>query len=394
MLNFTIIIPTRNRSDALYHTICNVLGQEYSAFRILIADNSSDSQTQELVESFSDHRIDYLKTGPGLSMSSNWEKALSVIEDGWITILGDDDALLQNSLAIVNEIVRNNNVKAVRSISADYIWPGDSRFLHGRLSFVLNKSPELVDSKQAIHDVLEGTRSYATLPMLYNGGFIDSVLLKNAKLFNSNFYHSRIPDVYSAFAFAFLTDSYYLVNHPLAINGTSRHSGGTAFFQYKKNSSQYEPARLFSQEPNLPFHPGVPLLESGELLRSIHAHVLESFLQARDILNPAFPLPNFENQFRLIMSDTNESETELLQWAREFQRIHNLEIEYSARGSRDERPLSRLHLFRNKLVARTLWYVSWPKVFEYVGDGRKSIATVTSTEKLIRKKINQALSRS
>jgi hypothetical protein len=355
---------------------------------VLVADNSSDHRTRSLVEAVNDARVRYLKTGPGLSMTSNWERALSEVNHGWVTVIGDDDGLLSGALARVNELVENAKVQAVRSNSADYIWPGDSRYPQGYLRLVLEKNAKLVNSTQAMEQVLAGELSYNKLPMLYNGGFVDTALIKRAKSYNEKFYHSSIPDVYSAFAFAFLTDSYLLVNYPLAINGTSRHSGGTAFFQYDEDSPLYEPARLFANEDNLPNHAGVPALVTGFPLRSIHAHVLESYLQASEIFDKKLNGISYETQLQLIMNDARESQNVLFTWGQQFSKLHNIEFVTDSVAKPKVHEKSKTRQLRDKTVAKILQATTWPKIIELDG-ASKSLANLSEAEKTTKKLLSK-----
>ena len=72
------------------------------------------------------------------------------------------------------------------------------------------------------------------LPVLYNGGFISMELIKEAKSSREDglFFRSLSPDVYSAMVFSLHTDEYVYSDEPLAVNGASIHSGGTAKFRY------------------------------------------------------------------------------------------------------------------------------------------------------------------
>jgi len=82
---FTIVIPTRERSDTLMHAIKTALSQDYENFRVLVSDNASQDQTKEKVEALKDPRIHYINTGQRVSMSENWEFALNHVSDGWLT---------------------------------------------------------------------------------------------------------------------------------------------------------------------------------------------------------------------------------------------------------------------------------------------------------------------
>ena len=90
-IKFTIVIPTRERADTLAHTLANVVLQDYGNFQILVSDNASDDDTREVVQSFTrtHNNIRYINTNQRLSMSHNWEFALSHIDDGWVIFLGE-----------------------------------------------------------------------------------------------------------------------------------------------------------------------------------------------------------------------------------------------------------------------------------------------------------------
>ncbi len=369
LLKFTVVIPTRNRPDTFLQTLNNVLDQDYSDFQVLVADNSSGDATFDIVRNVNDPRVKYLKTGPGLSMSANWERALGDIDDGWVTFLGDDDALLPGSLLKVNDLAQRYSVSAIRSNGANYTWPGDGNHPHGYIHIVIDKKPQMVESSNAVMEVLNGYRLYSSLPMLYNGGFVDLSLIRLAKQKNPVFYHSRIPDVYSAFAFAFLTENYLLYNYPLAINGASRHSGGTAFFQHSEESHGYLSAKLFLDEDNLPLHSGVPLVGSERPLRSIQAHVLECYLQAKDAIAPQMPDPNFYEQLKLIIKDAKEIDSVLIDWTQNFSEIHKLRFNPEELKMTTKIQKTRFFdYFRpTKLYSVARRLKNQPKAFEVVG---------------------------
>jgi len=57
---FSIIIPTYNRSEKLKNTITSVLNQTFEDFELLIMDDGSTDDTEDIVNSFNDSRIIYL----------------------------------------------------------------------------------------------------------------------------------------------------------------------------------------------------------------------------------------------------------------------------------------------------------------------------------------------
>jgi len=73
---FSIVIPTRNRADTLKYTIKTILNQDFQDYEIIICNNNSVDDTEEIVKQFLDKRIKYLKSNIDLSMSDNWELAI------------------------------------------------------------------------------------------------------------------------------------------------------------------------------------------------------------------------------------------------------------------------------------------------------------------------------
>ena len=83
---FTILIPTRERADTLYHTIRACLNQTYSNYEVIVSDNYSQDNTYDVVHSFSDSRLKYINTGKRMSMSENFDFALSYVSDGYVML--------------------------------------------------------------------------------------------------------------------------------------------------------------------------------------------------------------------------------------------------------------------------------------------------------------------
>lgn len=61
MSKVSVLIPTHNRADLLKRAIQSVLDQTYTDFELLVIDDRSSDNTEEVVSSFSDQRIVYLK---------------------------------------------------------------------------------------------------------------------------------------------------------------------------------------------------------------------------------------------------------------------------------------------------------------------------------------------
>lgn len=259
----TVIIPTRERADVFASALRTVVAQDYVNLEILVSDNYSGDATEEIARSTSDPRVRYVNTGRRLSMSHNWEFALSQVTDGWVTIVGDDDGLLPGSLQAVADLIQMTGTLSVQSATCRYKWPGNKGRKYGRLRIPTKQGHEVRDSKIWMSRVLRGDAAYAELPMLYTGGYTSMDVLHELKRKTGVFYKSCVPDVYSGFAIASLIPNYAYSHVPFAIGGTSKHSIGVDHFSMGKKI-QEAPSLKFSQEDNIPFHKDVPLTRNGE----------------------------------------------------------------------------------------------------------------------------------
>ncbi|MFH1442325.1 MAG: glycosyltransferase family 2 protein [Candidatus Omnitrophota bacterium] len=279
-VKFTVIIPTRERCDVLHSSLKTCTTQEYDNLEIIVSDNFSQDKTKEVVESFKDNRIKYINTGKRVSMTNNWEFALSHVNDGYVAYLGDDDGLLPGALSEVNEIINKTGCEAVSCKPAVYFWPNWYINESKKNILIIPLRTSLVKriSKEMLIDVINFKRDPCELPLLYRG-FVSYNAIKRVMRESGRFFHSIIPDIYSGIALACVLESYYYSFKPYAISGTSRHSiGGTAD---SHNGEDNKVVKKFFSENNLPFHSKLALAKTTSII------VAESFLQAQDHISCA-----------------------------------------------------------------------------------------------------------
>ncbi len=97
MPRVSAIITTFNRADFLKKAVVSVLNQAYKDFELIVLDNSSADNTEDIVRTFQDERIRYIQHRPlGISPARN----LGVKESRgeFIAFLDDDDEWLPNKL--------------------------------------------------------------------------------------------------------------------------------------------------------------------------------------------------------------------------------------------------------------------------------------------------------
>jgi glycosyltransferase involved in cell wall biosynthesis len=320
---FSIIIPTRDRSSTLSYTILSILNQNYNNFELIISDNYSTDETKKIVDEFTDTRIRYLNTGKRVSMSENWEFAITNCTGDWITILGDDDALLPNALNKVNDLIQTYpKIEAIRSDTCYYYYPGVNSQQFGRLGIPLSKNFEIRQTQKWLRKVLFGRHNYTELPVLYNGGFISNKLIKKSTIKSNKFIHSSIPDVYSAMIFSQLIKEYIYSYEPFAINGASLKSNGISQFS-KDSKNQNSPINQFLKENTITFNNNIPLYSDGRYPQSIKAFIYESYLNCTQILDIKSIINPYKQLLTILIHDYKK-DAYFQEWARQFSKKHNL----------------------------------------------------------------------
>lgn len=278
---FTVIIPTRERSDTLRDCLKTVVAEDYENLEIIVSDNHSKDDTEDVVYALRDPRIKYINTGRRVSMSENWEYALSNVSSGWVTVLGDDDGLIPGALESVNSIVDETCTRMVRSNGGIYLWPSSSLSDRALLRFCTKQGYKEIRSREIERKVLCGIHPYINLPMLYNGGFVDIAVINEIKRKSGKVFQSMTPDVYSGFAISRVVETYILAYKPLALNGTSRHSNGTSNLGNNQDRGD-SPRQLFNKEISIPVHSHIPCMSDGSPWNSIYSCILEAYFQVAD----------------------------------------------------------------------------------------------------------------
>lgn len=227
-LTFTVLIPTLNRADVLPAAIATCVRQSDPALEILVSDNASTDHTRAVVESYSDPRIRYINPGRQLGMPEHWEFALSHVRPGYVSVLGDDDGFLLDTVAHARAILRQHDVRAVAWRKAEYHWP--DHILPGYrnwLQIPTRQGVEVFSSSSVLRDVLAFERTYTDLPCIYNSFVATEILDVIRHRGNGRLLPCITPDAYSGIAVAGVIDRYAFSWRPLSVNAASRHSNGT-----------------------------------------------------------------------------------------------------------------------------------------------------------------------
>lgn len=101
----TVGIPTFNRAEWLGEAIESVLAQTFTSFRVIVSDNASDDDTPEVVRSFADGRIEYVRSERNVGPIPNINRLIALAQTEFLLLLPDDDVLYPGHLGAAVDLL-------------------------------------------------------------------------------------------------------------------------------------------------------------------------------------------------------------------------------------------------------------------------------------------------
>ncbi len=106
----SVIMPSYNTAKFISETIDSVLTQTYTNWELIIVDDCSTDNTDEVVKSFlSDDRIKYIKNEKNSGAAFSRNRALCEAKGKWIAFLDSDDLWLPEKLEKQIEFMEKND---------------------------------------------------------------------------------------------------------------------------------------------------------------------------------------------------------------------------------------------------------------------------------------------
>ncbi len=291
-VRFSVVIPTRERAETLRYALQTCLDQDYEAYEIIVSDNHSSPATKAVVDELASPKIHYVRTREPVAMSVNWEYAISHARGDYVLVIGDDDGLLPHALPELDRLANTHDIKALRWSPAYYTWPtialsGQGDYLRIPMTTVLCER----DGLEIIRQVARFEAFYTELPMLYNAAVRRDVLDELRRRVGRIFPHP-IPDVYSGFAIASISQRYWYTTVPMTISGQSHASNGIAtLFNRGRSTIDQEFHELNARcglrhepcVPDLPVFPQVPVADSFAFAKRVLFPELDVTLDRQEL---------------------------------------------------------------------------------------------------------------
>jgi glycosyltransferase involved in cell wall biosynthesis len=90
----TFAIPYFRNLSYLREAIASVLGQTIDNWEVVVVDDAGPEPAGDLIASFDDDRIRYVRNTSNLGLAGNWNECLSHVNAPLVTLLHSDDRLL------------------------------------------------------------------------------------------------------------------------------------------------------------------------------------------------------------------------------------------------------------------------------------------------------------
>ncbi|MGO4677626.1 glycosyltransferase family 2 protein [Bosea sp. 2YAB26] len=104
----SVIVPTYNRAHFVGQAITSVLNQTYENIELLVIDDGSTDHTAEVVGSFDDPRLNYIRLDRNVGRSAARNKGLESARGYYVTFLDSDDYYLPAKIEIQVQFLNEN----------------------------------------------------------------------------------------------------------------------------------------------------------------------------------------------------------------------------------------------------------------------------------------------
>jgi glycosyltransferase involved in cell wall biosynthesis len=232
-LVFSVVIPTRERADTLEACIKSVLGNDYADMEVIVQDNASDARTREVCERFNDPRLVYSRSETRVSMRQNFELGMRTTTGKYVIYLGDDDALTQDCIQTLHDLLKKESAEFISWPSDKYMWPSVCADGKGFLSLRTDKW----SGGYAKLDLTKLRRQLANADMrfsdkigqIYGGCVSRELILRITGVRDGDYFVHTAPDYGAAMANIFEAKVGLFVNRTLSLAGKSANSNGASF---------------------------------------------------------------------------------------------------------------------------------------------------------------------
>lgn len=220
----SLVVPTKNRPKTAVMCVSEAAKvAPASILEIVVHDCSDEPGLQEMFAAAGvADRVTYRYAGRPLSMTENWNLAMTYATGDWVIFIGDDDAIVPGILEAAAWGARQN-VEAVKA--RRYSAYGHPDHPVTELAATLRVEPftgetSVVETAPLIAGAARTGDAYMDLPMVYHN-LVRRSVMERIRAKTGHYFDGLAPDIYSAFTIATSIDRMGVVDYPMSIFGTS-----------------------------------------------------------------------------------------------------------------------------------------------------------------------------
>ena len=238
-MKFSLIIPTKDRQYTAEYAIKSALQSNYSDIEIIVSDVSATNKLEAIVNDLGDNRIKYYHHAHKLSMRDNWEFAVSKSSGDYVSVIGDDDALMPDGFLFAKKVIEHLRPPAIKCTCPIYKWPDYP--LISRANSIFLKLPTNLLHVNNPRVILEKAYNFknkiGTGPGIYHGLISRDFLNNNFKR-RGRYFVDEIPDLDSGLATLLYADNFIITKYPIFLSGacSASNSGSMRFSALQKKS--------------------------------------------------------------------------------------------------------------------------------------------------------------
>ncbi len=87
----SVCVPTYNKARYLRKSLDSIINQTYGNLEIIVSDNPSTDNTEEMVKSFTDERMKYYRNPTNIGCYNNYNRCLKVATGEFVAFYHSDD---------------------------------------------------------------------------------------------------------------------------------------------------------------------------------------------------------------------------------------------------------------------------------------------------------------
>ena len=228
-VTFSIILPTKDRSEILPFSLGSILSQNYQNWELILVDNSNDDKTFKIVRQYNDSRIKYFQTG-GLSIYDNWEYGYRHVRGEYTLLLRDKDGLIDGTLDFLSHIIDSHDRPEMISWEYTHMHP-----ITGIKTELGRCSIEKVSSQMLIEDILSCEWRWFMWLAPQTSIIKMSLIEKLLDAAPSRLWYGTAADVVIRYRIPFCNpDGFYHINFPISIELYPFDSQGNSFHKNER----------------------------------------------------------------------------------------------------------------------------------------------------------------